>query len=176
MRAQGHGTTSHRIARRGALRLWSVLFVIWAGANSSLDPVVLGLGAAITGGIALALTRGPTLWDDLRTGPRPIGSFLRYTIIFLREMIRSNLNMLRIVYGPRLSIRPGVIPTRTGLQSPMGRFVLANTITLTPGSLVMGLRDDTVTVHVLDHDTTDIDANTATVSGVFEPTLARTFG
>lgn len=176
MRAEGHGITGRRIAGRGALRLWPVLFVIWAAANASLDPVVLGVGAVITGGIALALTRRPTLWDDLRTGPRPLGALLRYTVIFLREMVRSNLAMLRIVYGPRLTIRPAVIPTRTGLRSPMGRFVLTNTITLTPGSLVTGLENDTVTVHLLDHDTTDIDANTATVSGAFDPALERAFG
>ena len=84
--------------------------------------------------------------------------------------------MLRIVYAPRIDIRPAIVPTRTRLRTPMGRFVLSNTVTLTPGSLVTGLQGDTLTVHMLDHDTTDIDVNTAKVSGAFDPTLERAFG
>lgn len=169
-------TADRRIMGRGTTGLWSVLFVIWVAANSSFDPVVLVLGLAITGGIAIALTRTPTVWDGLRAGPQPILSVLRFTGIFLREVVRSNLAMLRIVYAPRIDIRPGITPTRVRLASPMGRFVLANTVTLTPGSLVMDLENDTLTVHALDLATTDVDANTAAVSGPFEPTLARAFG
>lgn len=176
MHPQSHGITGQKIAGRGAMRLWPVLFGIWAAANASLDPVVLGVGGVITGGIALALTRRPTVWDGLRVGPRSIGALLRYTVIFLREMVRSNLGMLRIVCAPRIDIRPAIVPTRTRLVTPMGRFVLSNTVTLTPGSLVMGLQDDTLTVHLLDHDTTDIHVNTATVTGAFEPALERAFG
>lgn len=165
-----------RDAGRGVAGLWGVLFAIWVAANASLDPVVLGLGAVLTGGIAGALTRAPTLWDDLRLGPRHVAAFLRYTVIFLRELVRSNLTMLRIVYAPRLDIRPGVVPTRTGLSTPMARFALANTVSLTPGSLVMGLQDQTLTVHMLNLETTDIDTNTAAVSGAFEPALGRAFG
>ena len=167
---------SRKFALRGAAGLWGVLFAIWVAANASFDPVVLILGLAITGGIAMALSGGPFVWDSLRLGPRSILAFLRYTGIFLREMVRSNVSMLRIVYAPRIDIRPAIVPTRVRLVSPMGRFVLSNTVVLTPGTLVMGLEDQTLTVHVLNADTADIDTNTAAVSGAFEPTLARTFG
>lgn len=176
MREQGRRDSGRWHGMRGMLRLWAVLAVIWAAANASVDPVVLGVGVAITGGIAGVLTRRATPWDGLATGLGALVAFLSFTAIFLREMIRSNLAMLRIVYAPRIDIRPGVVPTRTVLKSPLGRFVLTNTVTLTPGSLVMGLDDATVTVHVLDLAATDIDANTAAVSGAFEPALERAFG
>ncbi|WP_111402097.1 MULTISPECIES: Na+/H+ antiporter subunit E [Meridianimarinicoccus] len=161
---------------RGAIGLWAVLLVIWAAVNGSLAPVVMVAGLAVTGAIALPLCRTATPWTDLRLGPRAILGFLRYTAIFLREMVRANLGVMRVVYAPRIDIRPGIVPTRVELTAPMARFVLANTVSLTPGSLVLELKDESLSVHLLDRTTTDVDINTAAVSGAFQPALARTFG
>jgi multicomponent Na+:H+ antiporter subunit E len=161
---------------RGAAGLWVVLFILWAAASSSLSPAVLGTGLVITGAIAWMVARAHPIWADLRLSPRTGVELLRYTGVFLREMVKSNLMVMRYVYAPRLDIHPGIVPTRTRLTTPLGRITLTNTVTLTPGTLVMGIEGETLHVHILDLASTDIDVNTTAVSGQFEPILARAFG
>ena len=58
--------------------------------------------------------------------------------------------MLRHVYAPAMAIRPGVVDVRTRLRSPMGRLALANSIALTPGSLIIDLSGERLVLHWLD--------------------------
>jgi multicomponent Na+:H+ antiporter subunit E len=168
--------SSRWVRMRAGLSLWAVLFTIWVAANSTLEHSVLAAGAGITLVVAVAASATTTLWHAVRFTPRTVVDFLHYTAIFLREIVKSNLYVLSYVYRMRLDLRPGIVATRTRLRSPLGRFVLTNTVTLTPGTLVMALEDTTLFVHALDLETDDIDTLTATVSGPFEPSLARTFG
>ena len=59
--------------------------------------------------------------------------------MFAVELVRANINMMRYVYAPRIDIRPGIVKIKTGLKVPIGRLALANSIALTPGSLVMDI-------------------------------------
>ena len=51
--------------------------------------------------------------------------------------------MLRYVYAPRIDINPGIVKIKTRLKTPIGRLALANSIALTPGSLVIDIEGDT---------------------------------
>jgi multicomponent Na+:H+ antiporter subunit E len=84
--------------------------------------------------------------------------------------------MMRVVYSPRIDIKPGIVRIRTGLKSPIGRLALANTIALTPGSLVMDIRDETLFIHWLDVQSTDIETATQALAGPFERHLEKVFG
>jgi multicomponent Na+:H+ antiporter subunit E len=55
--------------------------------------------------------------------------------------------MLRYVYAPRIDIGPGIVRIKTRLKTPVGRLALVNSIALTPGSLVVDMEGDTLTVH-----------------------------
>ncbi len=86
-----------------------------------------------------------------------IGSYLRYLRSFIRELFIANVQVLKIVLSPRLSIRPGIISYRTICKTPLGVTMLANSITLTPGTLSIDVSDDdeTIFVHSLDIDHPD---------------------
>jgi multicomponent Na+:H+ antiporter subunit E len=84
--------------------------------------------------------------------------------------------MMTYVYAPRVDIKPGIVKVRTHLKSPIGRLALANSIALTPGSLVMDIRDDTLFIHWLDVKTTDIDEATQALVVPFEKHLEKVFG
>ena len=77
---------------------------------------------------------------------------------------------------PRIDIRPGIVKVHMRLRSPIGRLALANSIALTPGSLVMDVRGDTMFIHWLDVKTTDPDEATAMIAGPFEKHLGVVFG
>ncbi len=85
------------------------------------------------------------------------GSYVRFLRSFAWELFIANLQVLKIVLAPRISIRPGIIPYKTVCKTPLGVTMLANSITLTPGTLSIDVSEDheTIFVHTLDIDHPD---------------------
>lgn len=160
----------------GFLWLWLLLTVIWFAANSSLAIESILTGALISAVLAFIFVRSYPAWSDIRLSPARLWHFVRYTGVFVVELVRANLNMLRVVYAPRIAINPGIVRIRTKLKTPVGRLALANSIALTPGSLVVDLEGDVLTVHWLDMQTDDPDEAARLIAGPFEPDLEKTFG
>lgn len=75
-----------------------------------------------------------------------------YLARFLYEIVKANVLVAKIVLAPRLRIRPGIIAYKLGVKSEGGITLLANSITLTPGTLSVDVSDDkkTLYVHALD--------------------------
>jgi multicomponent Na+:H+ antiporter subunit E len=67
--------------------------------------------------------------------------------VFLFELIKSNLDVARIVLSPSLPINPGIVEVKTVLKSKMARVLLSNSITLTPGTITVDIKDDTLYIH-----------------------------
>jgi multicomponent Na+:H+ antiporter subunit E len=92
------------------------------------------------------------------------------------ELVRANITMMRYVYAPRIDVDPGVVTVKTGLKSPIGRLALANSISLTPGSLVLDISEEGLTVHCLDMRTIDANDPSRTIARPFEKHLEKSFG
>ena len=160
----------------GFAGLWLLLFCLWLIFNSSLALPILATGVVAATALAWIFTTRSTVWHYVRLTPHTIYHFLAYTGVFFVELVKANVNMLRYVYSPRIDIRPGIVKIRMRLRSPIGRLALANSIALTPGSLVMDVEDDALYVHWLDVRTTDIDEASEMIAGPFEKHLGRVFG
>ena len=158
------------------LSLWIVLFVVWMVANSTLAIEVAILGAVITLALAYVFSSTSDAWRRIRWTPSGFYHFVAYSGTFLVELVKANIAMMRVVYAPRIDIHPGIVRIRTKLKSPIGRLALANTIALTPGSLVLDIKGETLYIHWLDVQTTDIDKATEALAGPFEAHLEKVFG
>jgi multicomponent Na+:H+ antiporter subunit E len=156
--------------------LWVLLTFLWIAANSSFAIESVASGALISAALAYIFTRKTNVWQGLRVSPSRFYYFLLYTGVFAVELLRANINMMRYVYAPRIDIKPGIVKIKTGLKTPLGRLSLANSIALTPGSLVVDIEGDTMFVHWLDVTTTDPDEATRIIAGPFEQHLERVFG
>ena len=66
-----------------------------------------------------------------------------------REVIRSSIDVARIVLSPSLPISPSVIEIKVTAQHPVDQVILANSITLTPGTLALDLHNGVIKVHAL---------------------------
>jgi multicomponent Na+:H+ antiporter subunit E len=159
----------------GFLPLWLLLTVIWIAANSSLAPENLVTGALIAGVLAYLFSRQSEVWQSLRVTPQRGWYFLLYTGALVIEIAKANLNMLRYVWSPRIAIKPGVVAVKTRLKSPVGRLALANSIALTPGSLVIEIEGDTLFIHWLDVATDDPEETKRLLAGPFEDHLEKIF-
>ena len=77
-------------------------------------------------------------------------SLLLYLLVFFKQLLIANLDMARRVVSPGLPINPGVVTVKTGLTSRLGKLLLANSITLTPGTLSVDVTGDELVVHWID--------------------------
>jgi multicomponent Na+:H+ antiporter subunit E len=159
----------------GFLPLWLLLTFIWIAVNSSLAPENLITGALIAGALAYIFASRSEVWRSLRLSPQRLWHFLLYLGALVVEMVKANINMLRHVYSPRIAIRPGVVEVKTRLTSPIGRLALANSIALTPGSLVLELEGDRLFIHWLDVPTDDPQETKRLIASPFEDHLEKVF-
>jgi len=162
--------------RSGGVWLWALLTCVWIAITSSLTIESVVTGASISAALAWTFARSTNVWRDVRFSPSRLYHFILYTGVFAVELVRANINMMRYVYARRVNVNPGIIKFKTRLKSPIGRLALANSISLTPGSLVLGMDDDGITVHWLDVQTADPNEAARIIAGPFEKHLERTFG
>ena len=74
----------------------------------------------------------------------------RYGWNLLKEIFRCNAAVIRLILSPTLEVEPELHTFRTRLKTDAARVTLANSITLTPGTITCGLEDDMFCVHALD--------------------------
>ena len=95
-------------------------------------------------------------------------------VLFL-YVVRANLDVAYRVLHPALPIRPGIVRARTSLKTPAGRVLLANSITLTPGTLSVDLADDVLYIHRIHVPEEDPDGDTERSLARFETFIRRIF-
>jgi multicomponent Na+:H+ antiporter subunit E len=162
--------------RRQLFNLWLTLLLIWLVANDSLAPSVVAVGVVLAGVLALAFARFSIVYADIRWSPRVLWHVVGYLGVFLWELVLANFNVLRLVMSPRINIHPGIVEIKTRLKSPIGRLVLANSITLTPGTLVVDIRDDSLFIHWINVSAKDPVSATREIAGKFEKYLEVIYG
>ena len=74
---------------------------------------------------------------------------IKYALTLVWETAKANIAMLRIVFSPTIEIDPCIYYFRTNLKTNAARVALANSITLTPGTITVALIDDLFCVHCL---------------------------
>ena len=117
--------------------LFTTLVLFWVWLNGSLAGDVLAVGLIASFVIAVMFKGGLSAFSDLHPTPRAIGFSVLYVFFFFKELVKSNLSLAAIVLAPGLPLTPGIVKVRTKLKSRMGRMLLANSITLTPGTLTV---------------------------------------
>jgi multicomponent Na+:H+ antiporter subunit E len=76
--------------------------------------------------------------------------FLRYLPWLIYQIILASLHVAYLVLNPKMPIDPRVIQFKTKLKSDISKLTLANSITLTPGTITMDIVDGEFYVHAID--------------------------
>ena len=151
------------------------VFVLWLLLFWSFDPWVLGSGAFFA--LLVATFLGEICPDNLTNllDPRRWFFFAVYVPYFLMWCVRANLDVAARVIHPDVPIKPGIVKVRTTLTTEMARTFLANSITLTPGTLTVDVDGQDFYVHWININTDDPARRTAEICERFEPLLRRIF-
>lgn len=156
--------------------LFATLLLFWLLLNGSLAGDVLLVGVVAALFIAILFRGGRSILSGFHFTPHAIFATAGYLMFFLAELVKANLHIARVVLTPSLPISPAIVKVRTRLQSPMGRLLLANSITLTPGTLTVEINGEWLYIHWVNAEATDIDAATAQIVAGFEKYLEVMYG
>ena len=129
-----------------------LLFLVWIGLTNSLDVQELLVGAMVAFVVAKYFTK------DSKMSLRGLTiKYLKFTPIFVKNLVQSNIEVAKIVLNPKLPINTGVVKLKTKLTNDHDKLILANAITLTPGTITLELDNNELYVHVLNMDSLDRD-------------------
>ncbi|HPQ94834.1 MAG TPA: Na+/H+ antiporter subunit E [Thiolinea sp.] len=167
----------HRSGRlRSGIILFFVLMLFWLMLSSQLRIDVFVIGTIVALVIVLLYGDGLSFLTELRLTPKAILTGFQYYGYFFKELFKSNFKLAGIVLSPSLPINPAIVKVRTRLQSRMGRLMLANSITLTPGTLSVEMDGEWLYVHWVCMETADIEQATARIVSGFESYLEVMYG
>lgn len=81
---------------------------------------------------------------------RKVGKILQYAFTLVWEVVKANLGTVHLILTQREEIQPALVSFHSDLKSPVAQTLLANAITLTPGTITVSLENGDYTVHCLD--------------------------
>jgi multicomponent Na+:H+ antiporter subunit E len=105
--------------------------------------------------------------------PRRYFWFIIYLFIFIWECLKANIDVAYRVLHPAMPIRPGIVKVKTTLKSDMAKMLLANSITMTPGTISVDIIDDYLYIHWIYIRSEDPEVYTPIITGAFEKYIKR---
>jgi len=99
--------------------------------------------------------------------------FIIYLFIFIWECIKANFDVAYRVLHPAMPIRPGIVKVKTNLKSEFAKMLLANSITMTPGTISVDIIDDYLFIHWIYIRSEDPEVYTGMITGAFEKSIKR---
>jgi multicomponent Na+:H+ antiporter subunit E len=131
-----------------AVLLLGLLMAAWVLWSGQFQPLLLGLGA-FSCLLTAYLTRRMGYFDNDVFALRFRLRLLSYWAWLAREVLRSSLEVARVVLDPRLPISPRTIEIKATASHPVDQAILGNSITLTPGTLALDVHRGKIQVHCL---------------------------
>lgn len=150
----------------------TILFILWIIMSGFFDAFHLVLGGL------MSLLLAHFSWDLLFENTKmpfskrisEIFRFTNYVFWLLYQIVLANLHVARLVLDPKLPINPKIIRVPTKLKKDVSFVTYANSITLTPGTITIGVERDYLLVHAIDDKVAD-----DLFSGAMEQRIARVF-
>ena len=129
--------------------LFVILAVNWALWSGHLtNPLIISFGVASCLLVTWLVRRMDRL-DDAPIDWGIAGRSLFYVPWLLLEILKSNLHVTRVILSPSLPIEPQLVRGKATQKTDIGQVIYANSITLTPGTITLDLRDGRVLVHAI---------------------------
>jgi multicomponent Na+:H+ antiporter subunit E len=154
---------------------FGILFLVWLGFTTSLDPQEVITGAVLSLLIALFAFKTFTDYGLSFFHPKKIFNIIKFIFVFLIALIKSNLDVARRVINPKLPINPGIVTYKTELKSDTAKVLLANAITLTPGTLTVDVIGNEMYIHWIDVVSKDPEIIFNEIGADFERILKEIF-
>lgn len=151
-----------------------ILFGTWLLLTWSLAPAQVIAGIVITL-IVIGLVGDLFIFKARALNPVRIFWAILYIPYLLWFIIEANFDVAYRVISPEMPIRPGIVKIKTSLTSDIARTALANSITLTPGTMTVDINNDELYIHWIYIHGENVQEWTKSIIDKFEAMLRRIF-
>jgi len=157
--------------------LFFLAFLVWMGLTWPPDWQHAFIGVFVAGFVAYMTGDMFVKRPHMFKSPKRYFWFLYYIPIFIWECFKANIDVAYRVGHPDMPINPGIVKVKTILRSDTGLTFLANSITLTPGTLSIDVDQENgfLYVHWINVKDKDIERATRLIVHKFERILKRIF-
>lgn len=133
--------------------MYLLIFLLWIVFNAKITLEIIIIGLLLSAAV-YAFTCKFLDWSikkDLIWLKRS-GLFLQYIVVLIIEIVKANFATVKIAFSAKYVKEPVLVTFRTNIKGKFLRVLLANSITLTPGTITVSLEEDVYVVHCLDKD------------------------
>lgn len=133
--------------------MFVVYFLAWVIFNGAVTPEICLIGLAVAA-VVFAFTckfLDYSVKKELRNYRR-VFQFLQYVCVLVAEIVKANFAVICMILSDREELQPVLVHFRPDMRTPTGRALLANAITLTPGTITVSLEKGDYVVHCLDEE------------------------
>ena len=131
-----------------AFGLGVLLFAFWLVLSGHFEPLLIGFGIGSTALVVYLAMRMDVVDEEglpLNMG----GRFWVYMPWLMKEILIANLHVAKIILTPRLPISPILTRFESSQKTDLGKVIFANSITLTPGTITVGIYGQQLEIHSL---------------------------
>ena len=141
------------------------LFLIWLFFNSRLawDVLAVGLAVCVRVGILLKNAMDYSFIREIKFILR-IPHFIRYILVLIKEVLLANWAMIKVILNPWCRLEGQLHFFTPDVKNEYARVVLGNSITLTPGTITVQLKNGRYCIHTIKDEF---------VEGIEESTLTK---
>lgn len=151
-------------------------FIIWMLLTWTTDTQVVIAGLIASAIVAILFHEILPKEHHLFISPIRLFWLLVYLPVFFYYVMKANLDVVYRALHPKMPIKPGIVKIKTELTTESGITALANSITLTPGTLTMDLTDNGfLYIHWINVKSDDIEEATKHIAHKFEWFLKKIF-
>lgn len=156
--------------------MWILLAIGETSIKVSVEEVIAGVFVAlVVAGFCVYLSDN----NDNGVGFKfsRIIAFIIYIPVFLVELLKANISMAKICYSKKINVEPLIIKIPTALKEDLSLTILANSITLTPGTITVDIANEGgenfLYIHWIDKGDAKEEEFAETIKGSFEPYIRR---
>jgi len=131
------------------LLFWTVLlFILWMILTANFQTFNILVGITVSFSIALLYTK--LFVHKAFEFISPVW-LVFYLFVLLKNLIISNIQISKRILSKDMNLSPAIVAVKTNLESDWKKLLLANSITLTPGTLTLDIKEDTLFIHVIEY-------------------------
>lgn len=131
-----------------AFGLGAILFGFWLSLSGHYTPLLLSFGVGSCA-LVVYLSLRMDVVDEEGVPVHVSARFVLYLPWLMKEIFVANVAVARIILAPRMVISPRIVVFHGSQQTDLGRVIYANSITLTPGTITIGVDGHDFEIHAL---------------------------
>ncbi len=141
-------------------------WLLWSGHFQNGFLLALGVASVL---FSLWLSSRMNIVDE-EGAPAQLGfrPFTRYAPWLVKEIVTSNVTVAKIILSATMPLKRNMVTIKSTQKTPLGRVMLANSITLTPGTVSVDVIGDSIKIHALSLEDADVD-----LTGVMDSRIAK---